>query len=102
MRISGTALCLLVLAACAWSPPGTAPAGLVFLTREGCANTERMRTNLDVALKAIGLPTDYAVIDLATLPDSDARRGYATPTVLYANKDLFGSAEPTPPLPEPA
>ena len=76
--------------------------GLVFLTREGCANTGRMRANLDGALKAMGLPTDYQVIDLATLPGGDARRGYPTPTVLYADRDLFGLPKPTPPLPEPA
>ena len=100
-----------VLAVACWAfwlsgcmgPIGEAgPMGLVFLTREGCANTGRMRANLNGALKAMGLPTDYQVIDLATLPSGDARRGYPTPTVLYANRDLFGLPEPTPPLPEPA
>ena len=74
---------------------------VVFLTREGCANTAEMRASLDEALRALGRPTDYAVIDLATLPDSDVRRGYPTPTVLYGNRDLFGLPQPTPPLPQP-
>jgi hypothetical protein len=79
------------------SPPGP----LVFLTRDGCANTATMRTRLDAALDRLGVPTDYAVIDVDTLADRDARRGYGTPTVLYKNRDLFGMPEPTPPIPSP-
>lgn len=92
----------MLLSACAAEPGANRSGGLVFLTREGCVNTDRLRTNLDAALKAMGLQTDYAVIDLATLPEGDVRRGYPTPTVLYANRDLFGWPEPIPPLPEPA
>jgi hypothetical protein len=47
------------------------------------------------------VPKDYAVIDADTLAESDARRGYGTPTVLYENRDLFGMPEPTPPMPTP-
>jgi len=74
---------------------------LVFLTRDGCPNTPTMRANLDVALRAVGLPSDYECIDVGTLPSADARRGYPTPTLLYRNRDLFGLPEPRPPLPEP-
>jgi len=35
------------------------------------------------------------------LPADDIRRGYPTPTLLFANRDVFGLAVPTPPLPQP-
>jgi hypothetical protein len=47
------------------------------------------------------LEVNYAVVDLDTLPDTDARRGYPTPTLLYANRDVFDLPEPKPPFPEP-
>lgn len=75
--------------------------GLVFLTRSGCANTAVMRANLDEALKTVGPDARYDVIDLDTLPDSDPRRGYPTPTVLRGGRDLFGLPEPEPPFPDP-
>ena len=102
MRTFVAALGVMLLVSCAGAPSSTGQAGtagLVFLTRDGCANTARLRANLDDALRALGRPTDYAVIDLDSLPDSDLRRGYPTPTVLYANRDLFGMPEPTPPVP---
>jgi len=78
------------------------PSGpLVFLTREGCVNTAMMRARLDEALDRLGAPKSYSVIDADTLADSDVRRGYGTPTVLYDNRDLFGMPEPTPPIPSP-
>lgn len=64
-------------------------------------NTAIMRANLDVALKTMGLSSDYQVVDLATLNADDPRTGYPTPTVLYRNADVFGSPAPTPPFPEP-
>ena len=74
---------------------------LVFLTREGCAATARMRTNVDEALKSLGTTAQYQVVDLDTLAASDVRRGYPTPTLLYGNRDVFGLPEPKPPLPDP-
>ena len=68
---------------------------LVFLTRDGCSNTANMRSRLNEALRALALPTDYALIDVEKLGPSDRRRGYGTPTVLYRNSDLFGMAPPT-------
>lgn len=70
---------------------------LVFLTREGCANTALLRASLDDALRAMHLPVDYQVIDLATLPATDVRSGYPTPALLYRGRDVFGLAVPLPP-----
>jgi hypothetical protein len=76
-------------------------ASLVFVTRDGCVNTTTMRERLDEALRSLGRPTDYAVIDADRLPASDPRGGYGTPTVLVGTHDLFGM--PTPAIPhEPA
>lgn len=75
--------------------------GLVFLTRGGCVNTTVMRRNLDEALKALGLAVGYEVVDQDTLPETDVRRGYPTPTLLYADHDIFGMSVPKPPLPDP-
>ena len=74
---------------------------LVLLTREGCVDTTRMRTALDLALTGSGQPINYQILDVDTLPAADVRRGYPAPTVLYKGRDLFGLPSPTPPLPEP-
>ena len=37
-------------------------------------------------------PAVYQVVDLATLPRPDGRRGYPIPTVLFGGRDLFGMA----------
>ena len=101
---------VLVALACACASPATsrhAPptdpraSELVFLTREGCAATARMRTNVDEALKSLGGAASYQVVDLDALPASDIRRGYPTPTLLYGNRDVFGLPEPQPPIPDP-
>jgi hypothetical protein len=76
-------------------------ANLVFLTREGCADTIRMRASLDDALRAMNLSTDYQVVDLDTLAATDVRSGYPTPTLLYRDRDLFGLAVPLPPFNTP-
>ena len=74
---------------------------LVFLTRGGCVNTTIMRRNLDEALKTLGFAASYEVVDQDTLQESDVRRGYPTPTLLYADRDIFGMSVPKPPLPDP-
>src|SRR5215467_13881699 len=51
---------------------------LVFVTRDGCVNTARMRSSLDQALKSLALPTNYELIDADKLEPSDSRRGYGT------------------------
>ena len=75
---------------------------LVFITRDGCVNTPDMLLNLDDALRGLGLALDYEVVNLGKLPKSDSRTGYPTPTVLYRNRDLFDTAAPVPPYPEPS
>jgi hypothetical protein len=82
-------------------PAAGAASTLVLLTRDGCLNTDRMRARLDAALESMGSPLRYDVLDLDTLPDSDARRGYPTPTLLYANRDVFDLPVPRPPFPDP-
>jgi hypothetical protein len=74
---------------------------LELLTREGCANTVTMRARLHDALRTMKWPSDYQVIDVASLPDTDSRRGYPTPTLLYAKRDLFAMLQPQPPYPPP-
>jgi hypothetical protein len=75
--------------------------GLSFLTREGCVNTAVMRARLDEALAGLGFPSAYRLVNLGTLPATDGRTGYPTPTVLYDGRDLFGFPEPTPPYAQP-
>ena len=72
-----------------------------FLTREGCVNTTIMRERLDEAVKGAKLQVTYEVVDLDKLSETDFRRGYPTPSVLYDNADLFGFPKPTPPFPDP-
>lgn len=67
---------------------------LAFLTGDGCPNSTTMRRNLDNALQALGRATDYRVIDVDTLPKSDPRGYYGTPTVLIGDHDLFGMSTP--------
>jgi hypothetical protein len=74
---------------------------LELLTRGGCVFTTQMRASLDQALKSAGQSTTYQVVDLDTLPASDARRGYPTPTLLYDGRDVFDLPVPQPPFPEP-
>jgi hypothetical protein len=88
-----------VLASCAAAPPAMKP--IEFLTREGCVQTTTMRGRLDEAIRGMANGLTYTVIDLDTLPATDARKGHPTPSVLYGGVDLFGMAEPKPPYPEP-
>ena len=75
---------------------------MVFLTREGCVLTDEMRANLDAALTQMGNARQaYRVVDLASLPADDPRRGYPTPTTLHEGRDLFGMPTPVPPVPGP-
>ena len=74
---------------------------LTFLSRDGCVNTPKMRANLDAALKALNWATDYQVIDIGTLPATDVRTGYPTPTLLYNKRDIFGMPAPKPPYNTP-
>lgn len=90
---------VLVMSACGSAP--TPEGGIVLLTRAGCVDTDTMRVNLETAARALAPPAEFTVIDLDALPGDDIRRGYPTPTLLFANRDVFGLAVPTPPLPQP-
>ena len=72
---------------------------MVFLTRDGCVNMGTMRGRLDDALRSLGRPVAYQVIDVDILPEADPRRGYGTPTVLVGDRDLFGRPEQKTPDP---
>jgi hypothetical protein len=100
MRITVIIAALAFIAACATSISPVS-GQLVFLTRGDCVNTATMRAHLDEALKGMGRPLDYQFIALESLPTSDARTGYPTPTILVGARDLFGMAPPTPPFPDP-
>ena len=96
-------LVLMALAGCASksAPVGKEAGSLVLLTRGGCVFTTTMRANLDAALKSMNRAGDYQFIDLDTLPKTDARTGYPTPTLLLDDVDLFGMPQPVAPFPEP-
>jgi hypothetical protein len=98
-------LCILIglaaISACGAGATRAQRSDLVFLTRPGCVQTTLMRVRLDAAITAIGQPLPYTVVDLDTLPASDTRTGYPTPTILVGGVDLFGMPAPTPPFPEP-
>jgi len=63
----------------------------------GCPNTPQMRANLAAALKQLGHSAAFTDTNQESLPESDLRRGWPTPTVLVNGKDLFGMAPPTAP-----
>jgi hypothetical protein len=75
---------------------------LTFLTRDGCVNTPDMTIDLDDALSRLKLPHDYQIIDIGTLPKTDVRAGYPTPTVLWKGKDIFKMPIPKPPFGAPS
>lgn len=92
----------ILVSACGESHPETRhQKDFALLTRQDCPNAAIMGARLDKALERMGRPADYVVIDLTTLSETDARRAYPTPTVLYAGHDLFGMPEPHPPYPAP-
>jgi hypothetical protein len=72
-----------------------------FLTREGCVQTKIMRVRVEGVIKESAISNPYTVVDLDTLPPTDVRKGYPTPTVLVGGVDLFGMDAPKPPYPEP-
>jgi len=81
---------------------GSDETSIVFLTRDGCANTPTMREHLDAALAKLEFTVNYRLVDQGQLAESDPRRGYPTPTVLVDGRDLFDLAEPVVPLAAPS
>ena len=90
----------LLISGCACA--STTPANLEFLTRGDCVYTPAMRANLDAALRSMGRPVVYRVVDLDAVGKTDPRYGYPTPTLLVGGRDLLGLPVPVPPFPEPA
>jgi hypothetical protein len=86
---------LVALSAACQGSPESSVNSLVFLTRDGCVNTERMRVRLDEALRRLGVGLEYRLVDLDTLTAADKRTGYGTPTILHHGRDIFGLPEPT-------
>ena len=91
----------IALLACACRQHGGGVPTLTLLSRQGCMMTAGLRGNLDRAIQTLGTPLPYTVLDLDTLPPTDARVAYPTPTLLVDGRDLFGLPVPTPPFPEP-
>lgn len=80
---------------------GSSMSSLMFLTRDGCVNTPKMRSHLDQAIQSLGSSLSYEIVDQGSLLSNDAGRGYPTPTLLLNGRDLFGLPEPTQPFPGP-
>ena len=97
----GLLIVLLAVSACGAREIRSKTNQVEFLTRSGCVQTETMRARLDQAIAASGKALSYATIDLDTLPATDIRKGYPTPTILVDAVDLFDMPAPAPPLPEP-
>ena len=87
--------------ACAGEKPTTLSDRLTFLTRADCVTTPDMAITTERALDELGWPHDYQVIDIGTLKDTDVRRGYPTPTLLWNERDIFGMPTPSPPFSAP-
>lgn len=62
---------------------------LVFLRCRDCVNSVTMSRNLDAALRGLEWPHEYEVLDIETLPQTDARFGLAAPALLWDGFDLF-------------
>lgn len=98
---SFTLFTVLIASGCTKAPRADSARTLVLLTRDGCAMSSVLKSNLDLALDSLKTTLSYQVIDEATLPSTDPRSSYPTPTILYRDRDLFGLPEPTPPFPQP-
>ena len=89
------AVCCVSLSGCAPSHRAPGPAAAItFLTRKDCVDSDTMRVGLNGALRVLGQPAEYVVVNADALPSSHPWRGYGTPTVLVGNRDLFGRPEP--------
>ena len=67
--------------------------------REGCAGSWELRTSLEEALDSIEPRPWVAETDVMTLPGTDHRTGYGTPTILVNGEDLMGAPSPAPATP---
>jgi len=62
----------------------------------GCPNTPEFRDRVTAAADSVG-GFEVVYVDQESLPESDLRRGYATPTSLLDGDDLFGLPKPSSP-----
>ena len=92
---------MLVLALAAAAGCTSRPEPIEFLTPVRCVQTKLMQVRLDAWIQALGRPIPYTVVDVGTIPTTDARTGYPTPAILRGGVDLFGMPAPTPSFPEP-
>ncbi len=76
------------------------PKALVLLSLEGCPHAQEMSDGLAQALVDSGWRSEFVHVDLSRLPESDGRRGYASPTILVDGSDLFGAGVPATPFPQ--
>lgn len=60
-----------------------------------CPNHKAMRAALAQAASRLGEGAAWRDVDLESLPLSDRRRGYPSPTILVDGVDLFGAASPS-------
>jgi hypothetical protein len=62
---------------------------------KGCPNTILVRREAERAVAALGASWRLDVIDLESLPESDLRRGYGSPSILLRGREIFGDPAPT-------
>lgn len=60
----------------------------------GCPNTPILREHLSAAIASIGHGLTFHEVNQSDLAESDARRGWPTPTILVNGEDLFGMPAP--------
>ncbi len=63
----------------------------------GCPNTPTLRQHLREASASISETMAFTDVNQESLPSSDLRRGWPTPTILVNGRDLFGMPTPTSP-----
>jgi hypothetical protein len=66
---------------------------LTLLTCSECDAAAVLRRRVHEALAALDQPPLFAIVDVASLPDSDRRRTYPAPTLLWQGRDLFEHTE---------
>jgi hypothetical protein len=57
---------------------------------DGCPLTPPVRRDVAQAVASLGKQAQFEQVNLSTLPPTDPRRGYGSPTVLVDGRDLFG------------
>jgi hypothetical protein len=71
---------------------------LEFVASPVCVYAPTLMVNLNDALRILDWRDDYRFIDTDALPETDPRRGYPSPTLLWNGTEIFGAPEPTPPF----